>query len=231
MGTARRGLLAALLVLSMQPSTATGDTWASWMTSAGNAVTEALTASKGRTQKLRKVSQSSTNESDKTRSEETEVTTSYVQGMVAEGVAAAMRVMGNATDQRFKGIETSLQRMQGIVTNMSDRLEDLAGTTTPAPEEINKMRLQIEEAQEREEQRQAKWKRLQAESQKQVQEMKTLRDEVKAAAAAAAASVTLPPGLGSPARTSASRNSESNSSSSTAKIPYEDRREAIIADL
>ena len=121
--------------------------------------------------------------------------------------------------------------MQGQVTAISEKLEEIAATSSPAPEEINKMRLQLEEAQQRDEQRQAEWERLQAESQKHVQEMKTLRDEVKAAAATAAALHTLPPGLASPARTSASRNSESNASSSPWKVPHEDRCDAIVANL
>ena len=96
------------------------DTWASWVAAAGNAVTDALATSNGRGHKLRRVSQ---NEANDHREDEADITAGYVQQMVAKGVAAAMKVMGNATDQRFKGVEMSLFKMQGQITSMSEMLD------------------------------------------------------------------------------------------------------------
>ncbi len=228
MGVAQRCLLVALWLTASRrrgAATTANDTRAGCVTAAGTAVTEALTASNGRGQKLRRVSQ---NDASDHRGEDADITTGYVQQMVAEGIAAAMKVMGNATDQRFKSVETSLFKMQGQITTMAEMLDAVAETATPAPEEIEKLKQHLEEAQEREQLRNAEWQRLQSEGQKYVAEMKAIRDEVKAAAAEPAA--TPPHSKWGPAGSS-TRFRESNASNSPKKVRFEDRRDAIMANL
>ena len=156
------------------PSGSTG--FSQWLANASNAVNEAIstaTASSqsGRRQKLRKASDAITGTAKSPEREEDAVTSSFVTEIVASGLQAAMKVIGQATEARFQQVEASVAIVKQDRSAMRSGVDDFQKDTT---NEIQALKGQLAAWEANESARQADADRVREEALAALEEAKKL---------------------------------------------------------
>ena len=197
-----------------------------WLANAATAVSDAIAAAASQTSRKSKMPRPATADAGNKRSPERndadKIDAEYVQDMVSSGLGAAMKVMGEATHQRFRKLEADIAEVKTAVQNITGVVEQAKSHG----EEIQDLRARLISIEKAEANRQADSDRVRHEQLQTLNEMKQLTEQAKTIASNFTAT---PPAL--PGRTNLATSTASTTTPSAAAVPHEMRTEGVIAGL
>ena len=206
---------------------------ADWLSSAATAINDAITTAASQPSRKSKMAKPDAADSARgnkdsrrdraspNRNEET-VDATYVQDIVTGGLTAALKVMGEASDKRFKVLEEDVSHLHSGLSNVSAAAQQQSHDILGQSLELADLRNKVQDMEKNEEARKAEAEKLRAEQQQALQEMKQIAEQAKASAPLP------PPGLQTPSRVS---HAASSATTNAPSIPHEMRTEAILSGL
>ena len=200
-----------------------------WLSNAATAVSDAISAAATQTSRKSKIARSETGETaSKTspeRSDAEKIDAEYVQNMVSSGLGAAMKVMGEATHQRFRKLEAEIAEVKDVLLNLTQAVKQ----TETHDKEIKDLRTRHLEIEKTDANRQIDCERVRQEQLQTLNEIRQIAEQAKISAANLTAS---PPGhLPQHARSNFAASSASTTAPGASTVPHEMRTEGILAGL
>ena len=200
------------------------DGWTNWITTATSKVSEALSMAVNSSQsdsRKPKLAKAASKGSETKGSEASpDVSAAFVQDLVSQGVAAAMQVMGQAADGRFKAVEADVAEQREDIGKIQEGMQELYDNKIDI-DEYRAVQKSLADLTASEEARRKEYERMREESLVALAEM-------KAVTASASSAGSAPPGLPG-GRISMAPSYANSTSPRRNSPPFEERVDSILA--